>query len=266
MDPDRLSLNQITAERLNLPDAVAVCLRHRIRHIGVWRHKATEYGLAAAASFIRENGLTISSLCRGGMFPASTSRERQQRIDENRIAIDEAAALGAGVLVLVCGPAPDRDLTAARAMVADGIAALRDHARAAGVRLAIEPLHPMFAAERSVITTLGEANTLAERLDVAVIVDAYHVWWDPDLPAQIRRAGPRIAGFHISDWLVPLPDVLYGRGVMGEGVIDLRSMGELVSNAGYIGPVEVEIFNRDLWAQDPDLLVAKVCQRFQDQL
>jgi sugar phosphate isomerase/epimerase len=264
MDLSRLSLNQITTERLTLAEAIAACRRHHIRHIGVWRHKLSECGLSTAASLIRDNGLSISGLCRGGMFPAPTQPERQQRIDENRKAIDEAAALGTDVLVLVCGPATDRDLPAARAMVADGISAIRDHARAAKIRVAIEPLHPMFAADRSVITTLAEANTLAERLDVAVIVDAYHVWWDPDLPAQIHRAGPRIAGFHVSDWLVPLPDIPFGRGMMGDGVIALREISKLIDNAGYSGPIEVEIFNRDLQARDPDLLLATLCERFRD--
>ncbi len=266
MDLSRLSLNQITTERLTLPEAVAACRRHNIRHIGVWRHKLSECGLSVAAALIRDNGLSVSGLCRGGTFPAPTKAERQQRIDDNRKAIDQAAALGTDVLVLVCGPATDRDLPAARAMVADGIAAIRDHARAAQIRLAVEPLHPMFAADRSVITTLAEANTLAERLDVAVIVDAYHVWWDPDLSAQIHRAGPRIAGFHVSDWLVPLPDFLFGRGMMGDGVIDLREISRLINKAGYQGPIEVEIFNRDLQAQDPDLLLPKLCERFQDEV
>jgi len=264
MDLSRLSLNQITTERLTLPEAVAACLRHNIRHIGVWRHKLSECGLSTAASLIKDNGLNVSALCRGGMFPALTQPERQQRIDDNLRAIDEAAALGTDVLVLVCGPATDRDLPAARAMVADGIAAIRDHARAAKIRLAIEPLHPMFAADRSVITTLAEANTLAENLDVAVIIDAYHVWWDPGLPAQIDRAGSRIAGFHVSDWLVPLPDILFGRGMMGDGVIDLREISRLIDKAGYTGPIEVEIFNRDLQARDPDLLLTTLCERFRD--
>lgn len=266
MDLSRLSLNQITTERLTLPEAIAACRRHNIPHIGVWRHKLGECGLTTSASLMKDNGLSVSSLCRGGMFPASTQTGRQQRIDDNHTAIDQAAAIGTDVLVLVCGPAPDRNLPAARAMVADGIAAIRDHARAAKVRLAIEPLHPMFAADRSVITTLAEANTLAERLDVAVIIDGYHVWWDPDLPAQIQRAGSRIAGFHVSDWLVPVPDILFGRGMMGDGVIALHEISRLIDKAGYKGPIEVEIFNRHLQAQDPDVLLPKLCERFRDQV
>ena len=262
----RLSLNQITSEKLSLKEAVEACVRHRIPFIGVWRHKLAEAGLMEGASMIRESGLRVSSLCRGGMFPAATAAERQLRIDDNRRAIDEASALGASVLVLVCGPAPDRNLEAARAMVADGIAALTDHARASGIRLGIEPLHPMFAAERSVITTLAEANVLAARFDpetVGIVIDAFHVWWDPQLYAQIARASGRIVGFHISDWLVPLPDVLLGRGMMGDGVIDLPRIRAAIDQAGYTGPIEVEIFNRAIWDTDPDRVLTAISERFQ---
>ncbi len=257
-----LSLNQITTERLTLPEAVAACARHRIGFIGVWRHKLAGMSVAQARAMIEGAGLQVSSLCRGGMFPAATAAERQARIEDNLRAIDDAAAIGSRVLVLVCGPAPDRDLGAARSMVADGIAAIADHARAAGVTLGIEPLHPMFAAERSVITTLAEANTLAERLDVGVVIDTFHVWWDPELYAQIARARGRIVGFHVSDWLVPLPDVLLGRGMMGDGVIDLRRIREAVAAAGYDGPIEVEIFNRAIWDDDPDRVLSVLCERF----
>ncbi len=257
-----LSLNQITTERLSLMEAIDACVRHSIAAIGVWRYKLAEAGIAQANARIREAGLRVSSLCRGGMFPAASAAERQARIDDNLRAIDDAAALGAEVLVLVCGPAPDRDLDGARAMVADGIAAIAGHARKAGVRLGVEPLHPMFAADRSVITTLAEANALAERFDIGVVIDAFHVWWDPELYAQIERARGRIVGFHLSDWLTPLPDVLLGRGMMGDGVIDLRRICAAVEAAGYAGPIEVEIFNRAIWDDDADRVLATICERF----
>ncbi len=213
---------------------------------------------------LRDADLRVSSLCRGGMFPAATQAERQARIDDNLRAIDDAAALKADVLVLVCGPAPDRNLEEARGMVADGIGAIADHARACGVQLGIEPLHPMFAADRSVITTLSEANALAERFNASVVIDAFHVWWDPELYTQIARARGRIAGVHLSDWLTPLPDVLLGRGMMGDGVIELRRICEAVAGAGYHGPVEVEIFNRAIWDDDADRVLATMIQRFKE--
>jgi len=259
VDLGRLSLNQITTERLSLSEAVAACQRHSIGHIGVWRHKL------GGKEILRDSGLSVSSLCRGGMFPALTVTERQACIDDNLRAIDEAVSIGAPTLVLVCGPAADRDISAARGMVAVGIAAIAGHARAAGVKLGIEPLHPMFAADRSVITTLAEANALAMQFDAAavgIVIDAFHVWWDPDLYAGIARAKGRITGFHVSDWLVPLPDVLLGRGMMGDGVIELRRIREAVDAAGYHGPVEVEIFNRAIWDSDPDSVLTTMRERF----
>jgi len=264
---DRLSLNQITTERLSLPEAVEACRRHGIGRIGVWRHKLTAAGAREDGRMIRDAGLRVSSLCRGGMFPAATAEERRARIDDNRRAIEEAESLGTDTLVLVCGPAPDRDIAAARTMVADGIAAIVDDARAAGVRLGIEPLHPMFAAERSVITTLGEANDLGARFDpnvVGVVIDTFHVWWDPGLYKEIARASGRILGFHISDWLVPLPDVLLGRGMMGDGVIEIRRIREAVDAAGYSGSVEVEIFNRAIWDGEAEAVLPLLRARYQD--
>lgn len=263
----RLSLNQITTERLSLAEAVNACVRHRIPHIGVWRHKLAESGVKEAARIIRDAGLRVSSLCRGGMFPAATAAERQQRVDDNLRAIDEAATLGTNVLVLVCGPAPDRDIEGARSMVRDGIAAIEDRARVSGIQLGIEPLHPMFAGDRSVIATLAEANTLASHFQpatVGVVIDVFHVWWDPELYPQIDRARGRILGFHVSDWLVPLPDVLLGRGMMGDGIIQLRRIREAVDRAGYTGPIEVEIFNRKIWDSDPNETLTLIRGRFSE--
>jgi sugar phosphate isomerase/epimerase len=264
-DLARLSLNQITTQRWSVREAVDGCARAGIPAIGLWRDKVADTGIAESARIVGDAGLHVSSLCRGGMFPAATGAERQARIDDNRRAVDEAAQLGADVLVLVCGPAPDRDIQAARAMVAEAIAQLLPYAAERGVKLGIEPLHPMFAADRSVIVTLAEALTLAEAFDsrqLGVVVDVYHVWWDPDLYAQITRAAGRILGFHVSDWLVPPPDVLLGRGMIGDGVIELRRIRAAVDAAGYAGPIEVEIFNRAIWEMPGDQVLARMCERY----
>ena len=252
----RLSLNQITTNRWSVAEACAGCARAGVGWIGLWRDKLAEAGGAAAASaLVRDSGLRVSSLCRGGFFPAASAGGRAEAIDDNRRAIEEAAALGTDVLVLVCGGLPDgsRDLVAARAMVADGIAAVVDDAAACGVRLGIEPLHPMFCADRSVITTLGEANELAFSLgdEVGVVVDAYHVWWDPRVEEEIARA--RILGFHVDDWVLPLPEgALLGRGLPGDGHADLARLFRAISAAGYTGPIEVEVLSDAVWAMPGD--------------
>lgn len=264
-DLSRLSLNQATTKRWTLPEAVEGCVRAGIPGIGVWRDRLQEYGVERSARLIRDAGLHVSGLCRGGMFPAATHAERRARIEDNRRAIDEAAALNADVLVLVCGPAPDRDIQAARQMVEDALHELTPYAIECGVKLGIEPLHPMFAADRSVIASLREANNLAERLhspNVGVIVDAYHLWWDIELYEQIARTGPRIFAYHVSDWIVPLPDVLLGRGMMGDGVIELRRIRAAVEAAGYDGPIEVEIFNQTIWDTPGNDVLAVMCKRF----
>jgi len=252
LELSRLSLNQITIDQCSLPEAIEACGRAGLTVIGPWRHKVAETGVEDAARRIREAGLRVSSLCRGGFFPAADAAGRRAADEENRRAVEEAAILGTDVLVLVCGPPVGRDLEAARAEILSGIERLIPHAEEHGVRLAIEPLHPMMISERSAIVTLGEANDLAERFDaprVGVVVDAYHVWWDPRLYAEIARAGRRILGYHVADWLVPTADRLQGRGMMGEGVIELRRIRAAVEAAGYDGPIEVEVINREAWAR-----------------
>lgn len=262
---ERLSLNQITTERWNLKEAVDGCARAEVPWIALWRHKIAEVGLQQSKRVVRDAGLRISSICRGGMFPAETAILRQQALDDNRRAVDEAAELGAEVLVLVCGPAADRDILEGRKMVAEAITELVPYAAAHGVKLGIEPLHPMYAAERSVIVTLAEAMTLAEKFqpsEVGVIVDVFHVWWDPDLYNQIKRAAGRILGFHVSDWLVPMPDMLMGRGMMGDGVIEIRRIREAVEETGYTGPIEVEIFNEEFWNTPGDEVLSLMKERY----
>ncbi len=278
-DPRALSLNTATVKvRWNLAQMIDGCARHGIRGIAPWRDKLAELGVAEAARRIRAAGLTVTGLCRGGMFPSADEAGRRAAIDDNRRAIDDAAALGAQCLVLVVGgvPAGSRDLAGARAQVRDGIAAVLPHARAAGVPLAIEPLHPMYAADRACVNTLGQALDLCDALDaggagvhprtavdgtgwapaaaLGVALDAYHVWWDPVLDAQVARAGAaRLHAFHVCDWLVPTRDLLEDRGMMGDGVIDLRRLRGLVEAAGYRGLHECEIFSsRDWWQRDPD--------------
>jgi sugar phosphate isomerase/epimerase len=265
-DKQRLSLNQITTARWSVAEAVEGCARHGVPSIALWRDKIAETGIAACVRLVKDAGLHVSSVCRCGMFPALTEQERKKNIEDNFRAVDEAAAFHADSLVMVAGGCAGVGLEEARKMVADGIAALVPYARERGVRLGLEPLHPMFAADRSVLVTIGHALELASLYDpreVGVILDAFHIWWDPQVAELIARSAGRICGFHVSDWLVPLPDVLLGRGLMGDGVIDNRKLRVLVEQAGYRGPIEVEIFNRALWDADPDAVLTQVIERFE---
>jgi sugar phosphate isomerase/epimerase len=261
-----LALNQATTKHWTLAEAIAGCRAAGIEGLGVWREPVAEVGLATAAAMLADSGLTVTSLCRGGFFTGPDAAA------DNRRAVDEAAAFGPTTLVLVCGglPAGSRDLPAARQAVADGLAALAPYAADRGVRLAVEPLHPMFAADRSVVNTLAQALDLAERFpadQVGVCVDTYHVWWDPDLAGQLRRAGPRIFAYQVCDWVVPLPaDMLLGRGHLGDGAIDFRHVTDLVTAAGYTGFVEVEIFSAEVWDTPGDRTVATVADRFRRHL
>ena len=264
----RLSLNQATTRQLSVEQAVRCCAQAGIRGIGLWRDRVDELGTARTAELVSQAGLTVTSLCRGGFLTAATAAGRAAAVADNRRAIEQAARLGAPVLALVCGGMPpgSRDLAGARAMVADGIAELAGDAAAAHVRLAIEPLHPMFCADRSVVSTLGQALDLAEMFpaeQVGVMVDAYHIWWDPDADAAVGRAGPRICGFQLSDWVLPLPaDMLLGRGHIGTGCIDFRRLDTAVRAAGYEGWTEVEIFNADVWAAPAAQTIATIIDSY----
>jgi sugar phosphate isomerase/epimerase len=264
-DYRRLSLNQITTNRWSLAEALDGCARAEVPAIGIWRHKIAEVGLPESRRLVRDAGLRVSSVCRGGMFPALTAAERAERIEDNRRAIDEAAELGADTLVLVCGPTPDRDIRAARRMVEDAISELVPYARQRKVAMAIEPLHPMYAAERCCINSLEEANTLADKFDrdvVGIVVDVYHVWWDAMLDREIARARGRIRGFHVCDWMVPTTDMLMGRGMMGDGCIDIYRIHTLVEQTGYAGCIEVEILNQRIWDQPGDEVLQLMKQRY----
>jgi sugar phosphate isomerase/epimerase len=254
-----LSLNTATVRKQwKLAQIIDGCARHGIRGISPWRDQVAAMGLREAAKTIRAHDLTVTGLCRGGFFTAKDWR------DDNRRAIEEAHELAARCLVLVVGglPQSSKDLRGARERVREGIAAILPEARKAGVPLAIEPLHPMQAAERACINTLEQALDICEELGdgIGVAVDVYHVWWDPKLEAQLRRAGKRVLAYHICDWLVPTRDLLNDRGMMGDGVIDLALTRSWVEAAGYAGFQEVEIFSEHWWSRDPDE-VLDVCKQ-----
>ena len=264
--PGPLSLNTVTVkERWGLAECIEGCARHGIPGISPWRDVLQAMGVEQAARAIRDAGLSVSGLCRGGMFPATDAAGRAAAIEDNRRAIAEAHAIGAACLVMVCGGLPpgSKDLEGARAMVRDGLHAIMEEARAAGVTIALEPLHPMTCADRSVLSTLGQALDLCDELGEGsgVALDVYHVWWDPALRAQIARADGRIAAFHVCDWLVPTTDTVFDRGLPGEGVIDIPGIRALVEAQGYRGHTEVEILSRRWWAADPDEVLQEIRRR-----
>jgi sugar phosphate isomerase/epimerase len=255
IDPRRLSLNLMTVDHWSLREAVERCAAAGITTVAPWRHQLDR----DSARIIREANLKVSSLCRGGFFTAPGADA------DNRRAVEEAAELGAPVLVLVCGPPAGKDLAEARATIAAGIERLLPFAADHGVRLGIEPLHPMMVGERSAIVTLGEALALARDLDspnAGVVVDVYHVFWDPELEDHLAGAHGLIAGHHVCDWLVPTTDLLAGRGLMGDGIIDLPRIRALSEGTGYDGPIEVEVINPALADVPPDELLEDIKARF----
>jgi len=263
-----LSLNQATVKNLNLGQAVDLCLRHEIPAIGLWRDRVAEMGLAKSAAAVRAARLHVSSLCRGGFFTHADPDARAAALADNRAAVAEAAELEADVLVLVCGGLVpgSRDLGLARRMVTDAVGELVPVAERMGVRLGVEALHPMFCADRCVLSRLGDAVDLALLFPVeavGVVVDTYHVWWDSQLAAEIARARGRIAGFQLADWVLPLQaDSLLGRGHLGDGDIDLAQITAQVLAAGYRGFAEVEIFSQEVWDAPADDTAATVRRRF----
>lgn len=280
-DLARLSLNTATTKRWTLAEAVEGTVRAGLGAIGLWRDRVAEAGLAEAAARVADAGLRVSSLCRGGFLTAADDAGARAALADNRAAVVEAATLGAPELIMVVGGLPaasspggpalpdgDRDLVGARERVADRIGELVPFALEYGVRLALEPLHPIFAADRAVISTLKQALDLAAphpAQAVGVVVDTYHVWWDPELEAQITRAGAegRLASFQVCDWTLPLAaDPLLSRGYMGDGYIDFASIGRWVTSAGYTGDIEVEIFNQHIWDIPGDETLATVVDRY----
>lgn len=272
-----LSLNTATVRKQgSLLDIIDACARNGIRAIDPWRDQVAAIGLDRAVRAVKDAQIELSGYCRGGMFPADPAHRSQAR-DDNRRAVDEAAALGASCLVLVVGglpqysrpgSAPSKNIWGAQAQVEDGIAELLAYARPAKMPLAIEPLHPMFAADRACVNTTRQALDLCDRLDPArtgalgVAIDVYHVWWDFELMPQIERAGhDRILAFHVCDWLVPTTDMLNDRGMMGDGVIDIPRIRAAVEAQKFAGYVEVEIFSNRWWAMPVDDVIATCVAR-----
>ncbi|MCT2546435.1 sugar phosphate isomerase/epimerase [Streptomyces atratus] len=270
MSDGRLSINQETIKQWSLPELAEGCAKAGIDKVGLWRAPVQSYGVERTARLLADSGLSVTSLCRGGFFTALDPAERARALDDNRAAVDEAAGLSTDTLVLVSGGLPEgsKDLHGARERIADALAELAPYAAERGVRLAIEPLHPMFASDRCVVSTLSQALDIAERFpadQVGVVVDTYHIWWDDQAPAQIARAGAsgRIHSFQLADWITPLPaGVLLGRGQLGDGAVDFRSFRALVEATGFDGPIEVEIFNEALWARDGAEVLAEVAARY----
>lgn len=259
----RLCIHTITTKPLSLPAAVAAYRDVGVTGITVWRDALAQLGVNESAKVLADSGLKVVSLCRGGFFPGKTAADRAKALDDNRRAIDEAEAIGAPLVVLVCGAVPDIPLTEARKQIADGIAAVVPHAAAANVRLGIEPLHPMYADTRSAVSTLGQANDIVQALrspQVGVTIDVYHVWWDDHLEAEIARAGKldAIFSYHVCDWRSPTRDLLLDRGLMGEGCIPLRQIRSWVEKAGFNGMIEVEIFSNEFWQMGQNELLKKI--------
>ena len=271
LDPARLSIHQVTlSQQCSTPRFVDALMRNGVPCTSVWREKVREYGVERTARLLADNGIALSGYCWGGLVTSPERSEAAKARDEVRRALDEAAAVKAPCLVFVAGGVDPRDknIAGARARALDGVAELIPHARSVGVKIALEPLHPMICATRSVLSTVKLANTWCDSLGaediVGIAVDTYAVWWDPDIETEIARAGTRICSFHVSDWLADTQDLRLDRGMMGDGVIDLPALRRSVEAAGYDGYVEVEIFSqRDWWQRDPDEVIGVIKNRVQ---
>jgi sugar phosphate isomerase/epimerase len=278
-DLRHLSINSATARhQLTLPAFIEACARRGIPAIDPWRDQVHAVGLLQVAKHVKDAGLALTGYCRGGFFPAIDAAGLRAALEDNRRAVDEAKALGASCLVLVagalpgalCGTPAHRNIDLARTQVMDGIAATLEYARSVSVPLAIEPLHPMQAADRACINTLEQALDICDALEpsrsgaLGVALDVYHTWWDPKLAAQIARAGrERLLAYHVCDWLVPTRDLVNDRGMMGDGIIELKKIRSLLERAGYAGYVEVEIFSRAWWTRPADELLDTCVARYQ---
>ena len=272
-----LSLNTATVRKQgDLTAIIDACARHGIRAIDPWRDQVAAVGLDRAVRAVKDAGLDLSGYCRGGMFTADDAHRAEAR-DDNRRAVDEAAALGASCIVLVVGGLPQysrpgsaasKDIASAHRQVHDGIAEMLDYAKQAKLPLAIEPLHPAYAADRACVNTTKHALDICDALDpgrtgvIGVALDVYHIWWDPELMRQIARAGKdRLLAFHVCDWLVPTRDILNDRGMMGDGVIDIRSVRSAVEAQGFAGYSEIEIFSNDWWGRPIDEVLRTCIER-----
>lgn len=264
-DLSRLAIHTMTTKPWNLPTACAKYAAAGVSGVGLWRQWLEGRSLAESKKLLDDHGLKAVSLVRSGFYPYINAQEKQASYDDNIKALDEAAAVGAPQVVLVCGANQTLSLKENRRHIIEGIAALVDHAASVGVKLAIEPLHPMYADCRSAVNTIGQCNDMIDQLGdewVGIAADVYHIWWDPQLEQEVRRAGKRIVGFHVCDWLTPTADFLNDRGLMGEGCIDNRGIRELVETTGFDGPIEVEVFSSRWWASDQDAYLAKIIEAY----
>lgn len=266
-DYSRLCVHTITTKPWSIEEAVQHYSKHGIKGITVWRNALENRDIINTGNMIRSAGLDIVAYCRGGFFPSVDKTKRQLAIDDNKKIIDEAAALGAPLVVLVCGADPLQSLSDSRSQIQDGILEVLDHASSAQVKLAIEPLHPMYAGDRSAINTLAQANDMAASINspwVGVAIDVYHVWWDAALASEIERCGQmdKLFAFHICDWKLNTIDLLNDRGLMGEGCIPIRQIRSWVEEAGFLGYIEVEIFSNYYWSQDQLNYLSQIKQAY----
>jgi sugar phosphate isomerase/epimerase len=268
-DLSQLCIHTITTKPWNIEKAAKRFSDEGVKGITVWRDALEGCNISQTGHLLRESGLQIVSLCRGGFFPNKETKNRKTAIEDNRKAIEEAAELGAPLIVLVCGSDPSQSLEESREQIREGIESILPDAAAAGIRLAIEPLHPMYADTRSAINTLAQANDMALSLNsksVGVAVDVYHLWWDPSLEPEIRRCGENghLFAFHICDWKVPTHDFLFDRGIMGEGCIPVKKIRSWVEATGFNGFYEVEIFSNKYWQQDQSQYLKKIIKAYKE--
>jgi sugar phosphate isomerase/epimerase len=266
-DFSRLCVHTITTKRWELEEAIDRYAEADVSGITVWRQWLDGRDPAVAGERIRAAGLEVVSLCRGGFYPALEEKSREEAINDNKQAIEDAAAMGAPLVVLVCGAIPGQSLVESRKQITDGIAATLPLAESLGVKLAIEPLHPMYADDRSAINTLASANDVCDELNhplVGVAFDVYHLWWDPDLAAQTKRTAEanRLFAYHACDWMTPTTDLLNDRGLMGEGCIDLRAIRGMVEGAGFDGMIEVEVFSNRWWEKPTEEFLQAIKQSY----
>ncbi len=266
---DRLAIHTMTTKPWDLPTACSKYAAAGGPGVGLWRQWLEGRPLAESKRMLDDHGLKAVSLVRSGFYPYTNAAEKQAAFDDNIKALDEAAAVGAPQVVLVCGAKPELSLEENRKQITEGIAALTQHASSVGVKLSIEPLHPMYADCRSAVNTIGQCNDMLDQIGdewVGIAADVYHIWWDPQLEQEVKRAGKRIIGFHVCDWMTPTADMLNDRGLMGEGCIDNRRIRQLVERTGFEGPIEVEVFSTRHWETDQDEYLAKIISAYKQHV
>jgi sugar phosphate isomerase/epimerase len=269
-DTSKLCVHTITTKPWNIEEAAKNFSAAGVKGITVWRDTLTGRKITQTGQLLRDHDLSIVSVCRGGFFPSKEASKRAAAIDDNRKAIEEAHELGTSMIVLVCGADQSQSSEDSRKQIRDGIQAILPEAAAAGVKLVIEPLHPMYADTRSAINTLAQANDMAEAINspfVGIAVDVYHLWWDPSLEKEIKRCGANghLSAFHICDWKVPTTDMLNDRGLMGEGCIPVKKIRSWVEAAGFTGFNEVEIFSTIYWKEDQKKFLRKIIKAYKEQ-